>query len=260
MQQNPLVSVITPVFNGERYLRSTIESVLSQAYKNIEYILVDGASTDNTVDIGTEYGSSISKLISEPDFGMYNAINKGVLQSSGEIVCYLNADDTYYPDFIKLAVEQFTENSVEICFGNCVFVNENSIEIYRSRGVGLSHSRLLQLGRIPFCQPTAAWTRTLYDRVGGFDESYRYVADTHFFYRALHLAGVKYAHIDQYTAAFRVHNAGFSTKAAQAMTKEHERALLELNAPRSAMRPLIEAYVKWKNRSNLVKKLLKRIT
>lgn len=259
MKNEPLVSVITPVFNGEMYLRETINSVLAQTYRNIEYIVVDGASSDKTVDIVLEYGSSISKLISEPDTGMYNAINKGIMQSSGEIVCYLNADDFYYPDAILLAVEQFKTRDVDICFGNLVFVNEKSIEIYRSRGVDLSYSRLLQLGRLSFCQPTVFWTRSLYDRVGGFDESYRYVADTHFLYHALRITGDKRAHINKFLAAFRVHSAGFSTKAAKEMITEHERVLLELGASSSVMRPMIEAYVKLLNWRNVSMKLLGKV-
>jgi glycosyltransferase involved in cell wall biosynthesis len=258
MNTNPLVSIVTPVFNGERYISETIESVLAQTYKNIEYIVVDGASTDKTVELAKRRGSGIAKLTSEPDNGMYDAINKGLRQSSGDIVCYLNADDIFFPETVELVVHRFLRGDVDLVFGNCVFIDEHSAELYRSRGVDLSHANLLVLQRIPFCQPTAFWTRTLYDRVDGFDQRYRYVADTHFFYRALRVAGTRRAHIDHYLASFRVHGGGFSAKAAAAMTREHEEVMAELGGSHGALRFVMEAYVKWRNGSNLIKKALRR--
>jgi glycosyltransferase involved in cell wall biosynthesis len=103
----PLVTVVTPVFNGGGLIRDTIESVLQQTYSPIEYIVVDGNSTDNTLDVVRSYDTAISVLISEPDSGMYDALAKGLLRAKGEIICYINAGDFLHPYAVQVAVDIF---------------------------------------------------------------------------------------------------------------------------------------------------------
>ena len=105
--ENPLVSIITPCFNGESFLEKTIQSVLGQQYENVEYIVVDGGSSDSTLDILSKYQDRVDYFISEPDSGMYEAIDKGFKLASGSIFAWINADDMYYPYTIQTIVRVF---------------------------------------------------------------------------------------------------------------------------------------------------------
>ena len=105
VHESPLVSVITPVYNGGRLIRSTVESVLRQSYSRIEYIVIDGGSSDDTVEVVRSCGPGIAELISEPDGGVYDALVKGFHRARGEIVCYINAGDFLYPHAIQVAVD-----------------------------------------------------------------------------------------------------------------------------------------------------------
>lgn len=110
MKFNPLISIITVVYNGAKTLEQTIESVLNQTYKNIEYIIIDGGSTDGTLDIIKQYEEQISLWISEPDKGLYDAMNKGIKKAKGEIIGMINSDDWYEPNAVELIVEAYKLN------------------------------------------------------------------------------------------------------------------------------------------------------
>ena len=107
---NPLISIITVVYNGSKTLEQTIQSVLNQTYKNIEYIVIDGGSTDGTLDIIKNYESHINYWISEPDKGLYDAMNKGVSVAKGELIGMINSDDWYESDAVELIVDAFKKN------------------------------------------------------------------------------------------------------------------------------------------------------
>ena len=122
---NPLVTIITPSFNQASFIRSTIESVLGQDYPHIEYIIVDGGSTDSTIDILRSYGDKI-RWISEPDRGQSDAINKGFRMANGEIVAWLNSDDTYEPGAVTNAVAEFIKNpEIGLLYGDGNIIDEN---------------------------------------------------------------------------------------------------------------------------------------
>lgn len=250
----PTVSVITPVYNGERFIRRTIESVLGQTYKNVEYIVVDGASTDGTRAILQEYEHKISRIISEPDTGMYDAINKGMKAATGDILCYLNADDMFFPDTIELIKGCFEGNSIDLCFGNCLYVDENERELFRYDGVPLSFAKAARLGRIPFAQQTAFWTSQLFRDIGGFDSSYKYVADTKFLMQCLRATEGRRLHLRQYLSMFRLHNDGFSSKVKDQMTREHHLIMADLGISPDPMGGLTNLWVKWKNRNNFLRR------
>ena len=112
----PLVSIITVVYNGEKYLRQTIESVLNQVYKNIEYIIIDGGSTDNTLNIIKEYGDKIDTVISEPDKGLYDAMNKGIKIAKGEFIGMINSDDWYELNAVETIVNAYRNNPLKTIF------------------------------------------------------------------------------------------------------------------------------------------------
>ena len=100
--------MITPVYNGGELIRETIESVLGQTYSAVEYIIIDGNSSDNTLEVARSYGASIAELISEPDCGMYDALAKGLLRANGEIICYINAGDLLQPYALEVVVDIFS--------------------------------------------------------------------------------------------------------------------------------------------------------
>ncbi len=125
----PLVSIITPSYNQGRFIRETIESVLSQNYDNLEYIIIDGGSTDNTLEIVKEYQDRLI-YISEKDNGQTDAINKGFKIAKGEIVAWLNSDDIYEPNCIEIAVKEFVNNeNLGLVYGQGYIINEKSEKI-----------------------------------------------------------------------------------------------------------------------------------
>jgi glycosyltransferase involved in cell wall biosynthesis len=120
---NPLMSVITVCYNSEKYIENTIESVINQTYKNIEYIIIDGGSNDKTLDIIEKYKDKITKIVSESDKGIYDAMNKGLKLASGDIIGFLNSDDFYYD---KSVVEQIVKNfdiNTDLVFSDIVIVD-----------------------------------------------------------------------------------------------------------------------------------------
>ncbi len=106
----PLISIITVVYNGEKYLKQAIESVINQTYKNIEYIIIDGGSTDNTLNIIKNYHQNISKWVSEPDNGLYDAMNKGIKLATGELIGMVNSDDWYELNAVEIIVNEYLKN------------------------------------------------------------------------------------------------------------------------------------------------------
>lgn len=126
------VSVVTPVYNSERFLRETIESVLTQREEgvDIEYIIMDGGSTDGSLDIAASFGRAIDRVVTEKDQGPADAINKGLALASGDLLAWLNADDTYRPGALSRAVECLTlRPGCALCFGRCPIVDERGREI-----------------------------------------------------------------------------------------------------------------------------------
>ncbi len=167
--QKPLVTIITPVFNAKSYIRETIESVLNQKYNNIEYIIIDGGSSDGTVDIIKEYGDRLSCWISEKDSGMYDALCKGFEKANGSIIGYINAGDFLNPMAIQVVVEQFKNTNVNWLTGMRTICNENS-EIISSSLPFRYKSNLIRTGcyisNLPFIQQESTfWHSSLLSKV-----------------------------------------------------------------------------------------------
>ncbi|HDZ07416.1 hypothetical protein LCGC14_0119120 [marine sediment metagenome] len=138
IEGEPLVSIITVVYNGEKYLDQTIQSVLNQTYKNIEYIIVDGFSTDRTLDIIRSHESVLDYWISEPDKGLYDAMNKGIALANGELIGMINSDDWYELDAVQIIVDAFRlNNTKEIFHGNRtdILLNGNTrLKVFNQSG------------------------------------------------------------------------------------------------------------------------------
>ncbi|HUW93108.1 MAG TPA: glycosyltransferase family 2 protein [Bacteroidales bacterium] len=185
----PLVSVITVVYNAADTIEDTIKSVLSQSYENIEYIIIDGGSTDGTADIISRYGDLISCRISEPDNGIYDAMNKGIRIAKGEIIHLLNADDYYIDNnLIRKVVDSFGNNSLAACHTKIVYGNGN-IAI---RKVVADTKLFLDT---PFMHPSLFVKKNIYEEIGCFDLNYKYAGDVDFIFRAL-VKGNSYSTLD----------------------------------------------------------------
>lgn len=188
------ISIITVCYNMEEYIERTIQSVLSQDYPNLEYIIVDGGSTDNTIDIVNKYKNKISKIICEPDNGMYDAINKGINASTGDVLAWLNADDSYFPWTLKMISNIFTEHDdINWIAGIPAFLDEerNLTNIYThaaakpAKAIANGWFREGVYGYLQ--QEGMFWRRNLYFNSGGLDVNYKYAGDFELWTRfALH--------------------------------------------------------------------------
>lgn len=172
------VSIITACFNRCNTIRDTIDSVIDQDYPNIEYIVVDGASTDGTLDIINEYKDKISLIISERDNGMYEAINKGIRNATGDVIGLVHSDDVLWDNrVIGDIVSQFEKSGADIIYGDGVFVDPDTGRIKRNWRGGRFSRLKVKLGWLPL-HPTCYMRRKVLLKYGLYDESYKIAADT----------------------------------------------------------------------------------
>lgn len=173
---NPKVSIITVCFNSAKTIRDTIESVINQTYHNIEYIIIDGGSTDGTVDIIREYEPYIAKWISEPDKGIYDAMNKGITMATGEIIGIINSDDWYALDCLSLVVHTFiTDPKIDVVHGNIVICDEDGIMLYRL--ISQVDIRKDLFKRMTIFHPTMFIRKSVYKNDGLYNSKYTIAAD-----------------------------------------------------------------------------------
>ena len=173
MEKKPKVSIITVVYNGIAHLEQTIQSILNQNYENIEYIIIDGGSTDGTVELIRQYEDKIAYWVSEADDGIYDAMNKGIAKATGEIVGLINADDWYEPHAVSTVVDTFATTDAEVVHGSLVIVQEDGSTFVKKVAYDLSS---LKKGML-LNHPTVFVKRALYETYGGFNTGYRIVAD-----------------------------------------------------------------------------------
>jgi glycosyltransferase involved in cell wall biosynthesis len=198
------ISIVTPSLNQGRFLESTIRSVVEQDYEDLEYIIIDGGSTDNSVDIIRKYEKYITYWVSELDSGQSHAINKGFAKCTGDIVAWLNSDDEYVSGTLGIVGRYMEKNpAADIVFGDQEDMDENG-ETFRSvRWVKHSTLAMLSLG-IMIPQPASFYRRKMVEEIGELDESLYWVMDYEWFLR-MALAGYKFCHIPKKLARFRYH-------------------------------------------------------
>jgi glycosyltransferase involved in cell wall biosynthesis len=202
----PLVSIVTPSFNQARYLESTLRSVLDQEYPNLEYILVDGGSTDGSLDIIRRYSDRLAWWISEKDRGQTDAINKGFAHANGEILAWLNSDDTYEPNAIREAVAFLQDHpDVGLVYGDANFIDENGRVVGRFPAAQTNYRRLRQ-GYVHIPQQSAFWRADLWRKVGPLDPSFYFAMDYDLWVRLAALAPIQY--YPRLWANFRLHTHG----------------------------------------------------
>jgi glycosyltransferase involved in cell wall biosynthesis len=205
------VSIVTVVYNNSQTIRCAIESILAQDYPNIEYIIIDGASTDGTIEIVKSYGDRITKFISEPDRGIYDAMNKGISLASGDIIGILNSDDFYAStDIISTVVNTMDKLQVDSVFGDLVYVKpDNLTKIVRYYPSDKFHPELFAYGWEP-PHPTFFVKRTAYQKYGLFKTSYKIGADFDLMSRFLYKSNISHAYIPKVMVYMRT--GGTSTK------------------------------------------------
>ena len=204
------VSIVTACYNRCATIRGAIESVLAQDYDDIEYIVVDGASTDGSSDVINEYRDKISKIISEPDHGMYEAINKGIRMATGDIIGLVHSDDMLYDnEVISDIVWKFEEAKADFVYGDGIYVKSDDIhKLVRIWKGGAYHRWKVKLGWLPL-HPTCYIRRDVMMREGLYDESYKIAADTDLLVRYLYKAQLKVAYLHR--RIIRMRMGGLST-------------------------------------------------
>jgi glycosyltransferase involved in cell wall biosynthesis len=207
------VTVVTPSLNQGRFIERTIRSVLDQGYPDLEYVIVDGGSTDETLDVIRRYESRLAWWVSEPDRGQAHAIMKGIERTSGEAVAYINSDDYYVPGALHALAEPLARDSaIEWSAGICRYLNaDGSVErIWRPELPPRSRWRIIdESWYVP--QASSLWRRRVFERLGGIREDLHYVFDTEYTAR-LALAGVVPAIVDREVAVRYLHDAAKSAR------------------------------------------------
>ena len=208
----PKVSVVTPSFNQARFLERTIRSVLAQDYPNLEYIVIDGGSTDGSLEIIRRFADRLHHWVSEPDLGQADAINKGFMSASGEVLAWLNSDDTYLPGAIAEAVAYLqTHPDVGMVYGKAYYIDEDDRKVAQYPAGPTDH-RGLRRGVTTIPQQAAFFRARLWRQVGPLDPSFYYAMDYDLWVRISAVARIAFQ--PRPWANFRLHESSKSSNEA----------------------------------------------
>jgi glycosyltransferase involved in cell wall biosynthesis len=189
------ISIITPTYNSAKTLARTIESVIAQNYSDLEYIVIDGASTDNTKEIVADYKDKLNiKFVSEPDKGIYDAMNKGVKLATGDIIGILNSDDFYdNSDVLNNVAKTFEDSKIDAVYGDIKYFSEDTNKVSRYWKAGEYQENKLNNGWI-IPHPALFIRKSIYDKCGLFNTDLKLAADYEFILRLLkiHKINIKY--------------------------------------------------------------------
>jgi glycosyltransferase involved in cell wall biosynthesis len=209
------VSIITVVFNNVKYIENAINSVLSQSYNDIEYIVIDGGSTDGTIDVIKEYQDKISVFISEADKGIYDALNKGIAHSSGDVVAILNSDDQFCNTcIVSDMMHKMDESNAEFCFSDMVIVDNLSGRILRYYMASYFKRWMFRIGWMP-PHPTCFIKRSLFDEFGVYSTDYKIAGDFDLLVRFFYGRNIRWSYLDKISikmSASGVSNSGWRSK------------------------------------------------
>jgi len=214
------ISVVTPSFNMARFLGETMASVLVNLQPGDQYLLIDGGSTDGSLDIIRRHEQRLTGWMSEPDRGYADALSKGFARATGDVLCWINAGDLLLPGALDAAREALQDPDAELIFGDDFYIDEDSRVISYSRGYVSDLRAVMLYGGWTPLQDACFWRRGLYDRVGGIDASLRYAADYDLFLRmALQSRPV---YIPRAFSAFRRHRGQKSISGVAEYRRERE--------------------------------------
>lgn len=204
MTKKPLVSIVTPSFNQARFLPRTIDSVLSQDYPNLEYIIIDGGSTDSSQDIISAYEEHLAYWESLPDKGQTDAINKGFAKAEGKYLAWINSDDIYQPGAVSDAVDFLeTHPDVGMVYGDCTFIDAQGHPIGHFPAAQTDYSRLRR-GYVHIPQQSSFFRSSLWEEVGPLDPSFYFAMDYDLWVRMAKKAPLVYLP-GHHWASFRLH-------------------------------------------------------
>ncbi len=172
------ISIITICYNSSKSIADAIDSVLDQTYPNIEYLIIDGKSKDNTVEIIQSYGDKISRFVSEPDKGIYDALNKGLKMASGDVIGFMHSDDIFAnSSILEKVAHLFESNPIDSVYGDLQYVYKHDTnKILRHWKTGEYSRAKLKMGWMP-PHPSFYVKKSVYDKLGGFNTKYRIAAD-----------------------------------------------------------------------------------
>ena len=230
----PRITVVTPSFNQAEYIEETIRSVLLQGYPNLEYMVLDGGSTDGSVEIIEKYSPWMAYWCSEPDRGQSHAINKGFERATGDILGWINSDDIFYPGAFRTVAEAMSE--ADLFLGGMVKVRREGAEYFEVKrstpfeGQPIHHLAVLARGPrhdFHFYQPSLFWRRWLWEEAGPLDERYHYVMDLEWCNRAL-AQGPRVSLTYQPLARFLLHDESKSVALEERFSAEWFRMYLRL--------------------------------
>lgn len=215
----PKITVVTPSYNQAQYLEETILSVIGQHYPNLEYIIMDGGSTDNSVEVIKKYEKHLTYWVSEKDGGQGNAINKGFAKATGDILAWLNSDDLYLPGILHFVASNLDTSKSELLLGNCFHFREGLPDTWGSN-VTREHATLDLLQRDYLIQPSTFWTRRAWLETGPLDETLNFAFDWDWFIRAKN-AGVHFKPDNKYLSLYRFHGSHKTSTGGEARRDEN---------------------------------------
>lgn len=244
-RKTPRISLVTPSYNQGQFLQQTILSVMNQRYPNLEYMILDGGSTDGSVDIIRCYEDQLAYWRSQPDGGQAAAIKDGFSRSTGEILGWLNSDDLLLPGALAAVARFFSQHPNVQCLVGGTVVVDAGLNVVRDRlglprivlGEPESLCSLLARRGCSFYQPASFWRREAYERVGGIDPSYSFAMDYDFYVRLAALGS--FGHISKLIAAFRVHAESKTTRLQAVRRSECRRVVAQYQDPGHHVRTLL---------------------
>lgn len=228
MHMNPKISVITPSYNQGVFIEETIKSVVDQCYPNLEYIIIDGGSTDDSAEIIKRYESNLSYWISEKDSGQSNAINKGFARVTGDILAWINSDDTYNPHAFHIVAEYFVAHpEVDFLYGDVNIIDQHSKVRLLKKELDFDFTMGCCIGfGIIISQQAAFWRRRVYDKIGGLREDLHYNMDGDFFFRVA-ANGFTLKHIEISLANYRRHESAKTSTHLASFNQQYNSELMK---------------------------------
>jgi glycosyltransferase involved in cell wall biosynthesis len=224
------ISIITVAFNAGKSIEDTIDSVLNQSYSNIEYIIIDGLSTDNTVEVCEKYKDKITTLVSEKDQGLYDAMNKGVALATGDIIGVLNADDFYADhEVIANVVQKFESENIDGLYADLVYVEEeDTSKVTRTWVSGSYKENAFLKGWMP-PHPTFFVKNECYKKFGNYSLELKSAADYELMLRMIHKHKIKIGYLPEVTIRMRVGGVSNSSFKNRLNANKEDRRAWEMN-------------------------------